>query len=272
LLIGDAARDEFRVAGDWLAAETALFTSESCAAATARLRETTLPLPHWVVLLAPHRGCAELTGVEDLHAVVPLARLVCLTGAWCEGETRSGTAIRGAMRATWLQFVPRASDALADATRGGYAGWSLPRTATPLDVSLLTRARMSPLSSARPLIAVVTPAREDFSALADALAACGVEAKWSRDGRLTANVQGVVCLGTSLSQGFWNRWGELRQAAEARPLLVLLDFPRWHEVTQLLRQEAAAVIAKPFLLGDLRQALAAAGIFENGETTAAKAG
>lgn len=273
LLIGDVAREEFRQACNWLQAETDLTTAESCAAASAMVREAASPLPQWIVLAAPHRGCAELTGVEELHAAAPLARMVSLLGAWCEGETRSGRPLRGVARVSWLNFVPRASDAFCVLPgEADYAGWRLPRTAAPLDVFQQTRTPRISQTTSRAAIAVVAPGGEDFRALADALATIGCDATWCRDGNLPPDAEGVLWQAASLSPASRQTWAAMRESAESRPFVALLDFPRWHEAAELFELGAVTVLAKPFLLGDLRHALAATGLIDDSETFSAKVG
>lgn len=260
LLIGDATRADFRSATQYLQSETNLLTAASCAAASALFAAIEVPAPQWIVLATPQRGAFATCEVEALHTQAPLAKLVQLLGGWCEGETRTGRPLRGVTRAAWTSFVSRAQAELHPQSRLGYAGWSLPRTATPHDVALLTRASVSQSIVTGGLVAVVAVGREDYLALADALAACGCQACWRRDGSLPSEAQGIVWAGTSLTASQQQRWRQLRQAAGARPIVALLDFPRWQEVAELLDNGATTVIAKPFLLGDLRAGFAQAGL------------
>jgi hypothetical protein len=215
--------------------------------------------PRWIYLLCERRGVFAQAEVEALHRAWPLARLIAVCGSWCEGEPRTGKPLAGVQRAYGHQFLARASAAGAS----DFAGWRLPRTATPIDVSL-QRVGFAPLSAK---IGIIAQTRADFSALADAVEALGCVAQWHRRGPLSeADIAAILWNGRSLDDAAVR---DLRAASEFRkPLIALLDSPRSHDIERANACGAAAVVSKPFLLGDLYVTLAA-GIGRAAQTRAA---
>ncbi|HTN74632.1 MAG TPA: hypothetical protein VL096_05275, partial [Pirellulaceae bacterium] len=167
-LIGPAALREFRSAVEWLKRHCAVQAYEDCTVAEAALTKSQQPT-QWMILLAAHRGQFENGNIERLHRAAPLARLLMLHGNWCEGETRSGQPLRGVMRVGCSQWEPRAAAELLGIGQAPYAGWSLPRTASAVDVALQTRRLTRPaLNSHTPQLSVVTESRDRYLALQDA--------------------------------------------------------------------------------------------------------
>jgi hypothetical protein len=239
IAIGNSTSPELRPAVEWLRAHEARFF-ENPAAALWQAEVT----PRWIYLLCERRGVVAQAEVEALHRAWPLARLIAVCGSWCEGEPRSGKPLAGVHRAYGHQFLARAS--AADAS--DFAGWRLPRTATPIDVSL-QRMSYVPLAAN---VGVIAQTRADFTALSDALQALGCITHWQRDEE--AQVAAILWNGCSLNQAAEQ---ELLSAREfQKPLIALLDSPRSQEFERALACGVAAVISKPFLLGDLYNTLA----------------
>jgi hypothetical protein len=242
IAIGNSTAPHLRAAVDWLAARGATFFDTPAAA----LWQAS-SAPRWIYLLCERRGVFAQGQIEALHRAAPLARLVAVCGSWCEGEPRTGRVLAGVTRVYAHQFASRAT-AAENAT--DFAGWRLPRTATPIDVSL-QRARLAPLAAK---IGVVTETRNDFESLADALAAIGCRAVWQRRDPSLADVTAILWNGHSLDE---RGAADLRRAIEfGRPLIALLDGPRADEVARAEEIGAQAVVSKPFLLGELHAALA----------------
>ncbi|HTN74720.1 MAG TPA: hypothetical protein VL096_05715, partial [Pirellulaceae bacterium] len=88
--------------------------------------------------------------------------------------------------------------------------------------------------------------------------ALGFRTVWQRETRaaLAASSVGVLLDGLSLDELAAQDLAYLVAAADARPVVLLLDFPRWQELAVACELGAGAVIAKPFLLGDLEGPLA----------------
>ena len=261
LLIGEREHGEFEAAVAWLRNSVALLTCDNIVAVEAMLKKPGAKLPDWLVFLAGYRGAFANDDVERLHKCVPLARLVTLLGSWCEGETRSGRSLPGIARVYWHQWPTRAPAELLGERAGRYAGWSLPRTATPLDVSLLARpvgnAWSSDSLANTAELAIIAPTRERFLTLADAVGACGLKSTWHRASvsQLSAATTGVLVGGESLTEAMEQMIVATVDASAGRPVVLMLDFPRWQEVDRARQLGVTGVLSKPYLLGDLRSIL-----------------
>jgi hypothetical protein len=237
IAIGNRDAIELRAAVEWLEAQDAVFFE----AAHAALWQLTAP-PRWIYLLSERRGVFAQADIEALHRIAPLARLVAICGSWCEGEPRTGRPLAGVHRVYAHQFRNRASAASSD---NDFAGWCMPRTATPIDISL----QRSHFPSLRGTIGVLADRRADYEALADALHAMGCKAVSSK----APDVAAWVYNGSSFHD---RAERELRMAlAMQKPVVALFDAPRADEIERALRLGVAEVISKPFLLGDLYGAL-----------------
>lgn len=102
------------------------------------------PIPDVVVLAQPYPGCVAQHDVEVFRRRFPLARLVSLAGAWCEGESRSGRSLNGVLRIPWHQWPLQQDQQLAAPTDSQPGPWALPPTATQ-DERLLARSARLPL-------------------------------------------------------------------------------------------------------------------------------
>lgn len=260
MLIGDSEQREFAAPLMWLGKHCRCHWYPTVAEAVEAL-QLAANAPDWVVLVASYRGAFDHAEVESLHKLAPLARLLTLLGSWCEGEMRSGRALPGVARAYWHQWEARAAAEMLGERAARYAGWSLPRTSLPLDVSLLARAEPHSIfhrAGDTPQISVLAPSRERYLTLADALRTCGYPSLWQPATTFASasNSGAFVIDGDSLTE----RISALTQltiaSAVDRPTLLLLDFPRWQEVEQAREWGVQRVLSKPYLLGDLRAILA----------------
>src|SRR4051812_33805324 len=101
-LIGDWGAPAFDEPVAWIRASTNCRCFASPAAACAEgLAATSTHEPQSIVLLQARPGEVSAEQVEKLHAREPLARLILLTGPWCEGEQRSGRPVAGVSRVAW---------------------------------------------------------------------------------------------------------------------------------------------------------------------------
>jgi AmiR/NasT family two-component response regulator len=108
-------------------------------------------------------------------------------------------------------------------------------------------------------VGVIADTRADYLYLADALAACGQTAAWLRpDLSPVPRCDLVVWNARSLTRPLADEIAACRKASLGLPILLLLDSPRPDEFSLAHEAGVAAVIAKPFLLGDLRVQLSMA--------------
>lgn len=251
--IGADSTPEFAPALAWLNEQTALSRYLNCSAAASDLGSNGL-WPTWIVFAAGRRSEFHTREVERLHRRTPLTRLVTLLGSWCEGEFRSGTPLPGVARVYWYEFIPRAQAELFSVQRPGYAGWSLPRTATAVEQGLLLTPALRLRKPSSDSLAIVSPTYDRYSALADASAACGTtNCHWLRDVRavVEANPAAALYDGDRLDDVAIEELQMLVAALSPRPVVAAWHFPRWHEVARLQQIGVHNVLAKPFLLGDL---------------------
>jgi hypothetical protein len=93
-LVGDCDDSDFTDAVAWLQANCE-FSSRQAAQGDP---------PSAIVVLQSRPAPAISRGVESLHRHAPLARLVMLTGPWCDGELRTGRQAAGVVRIRWHQW------------------------------------------------------------------------------------------------------------------------------------------------------------------------
>src|SRR5262245_25311347 len=113
-MIGDSRESSFADAVAWLKSQFACV----CADLAELLRSRNSgphfgEIPRAIVFLKAHPGQVSAKQIEKLHALEPLARLVVLTGPWCEGEQRSGRPIPGVVRVPWRNWRERLPQELA---------------------------------------------------------------------------------------------------------------------------------------------------------------
>src|SRR5690349_6619470 len=102
-VVGDWTNAEFGEAVQWLKAQCfkgqarcTWFDDVEAAVSGTGLEGEQAPAA--ILLVQSWPGQIGRDNVERLHAAAPLARLVALVGAWCEGELRNGQAWRGVVR------------------------------------------------------------------------------------------------------------------------------------------------------------------------------
>src|SRR5262245_46063062 len=193
--------------------------------------------PFAIVIAQSRPGQIERRTIEEWHARTPLARLVALTGPWCEGEQRSGRPWPGGLRVpwrTWRTALPRA----LGLTAGGPA-LRLPRTATETDrlEREIAGLRLPPVSFPGGSIAIRTFNRVCLEGLEAALTRLGVS--------IASNSADL-----ELIDG-WEQW----PAGPGPRRLLLLHFPRPDDVARAEQAGAAAVLVQPVLLADLAAVL-----------------
>lgn len=86
--------------------------------------------PDLCVLLASRPGEFSQAAVDRIRRAAPLARIVGLLGAWCEGEARSGHLWPAVPRIYWHRWQEWFQGELATLTAGRCGTLSLPLTTT----------------------------------------------------------------------------------------------------------------------------------------------
>jgi hypothetical protein len=250
LFIGDHRHHEFGHALVWLSERCDLAVAPCIDAACAQLRASEAA-PEVIVVGHVRPGCLSQLQIESLHRAAPLARLIALLGSWCEGEARSGRPWSGVVRVYWHEFVSRMENELPrlDVCDGS---WVLPRTAT--DAERLAFGCL-PISPARPggLIAISAGGFVVYEGLADACSQAGYATAWfdaGRAGRLAGAIGGLWDDSSAVAGRPLDLASFVKQVHPAA-VIALVNFPRREDFRRAAGAGAAAVCAKPFLVGDL---------------------
>ncbi len=225
-----------------------------------------------VMILQRYPGEHRVDDLERLRSAQPLARFVAILGSWCEGEGRSGEPLPGTLRYYWHQWMSSARDQLRLLRTGKNRAWSLPPTATDEDLVLAEadtvtatkglQAENPAAERSAPLLLVMSRDYSAFESLRSAAGLWGMRAEWRR---LAAGLQSLPDATTALvidverdGELSPRRLGRLQTEAGGKapvPIVLLLGFPRLHDVRRYLRAGATAVLSKPYALRDLERIL-----------------
>jgi hypothetical protein len=258
-VVGDWQREEFADAIDWLeGAARCHFYSHMDSASP---RENDCPT---AILFVQSRPAQISRGdIERFSAAEPLARLVALVGAWCEGEERSGRPWPGVMRvpvAAWQGRLSRELGLERDDERTA----RLPRTATAAErIEVGLRAGMFPSRAwerfeqgsgrVQPGVAAVyAGSKSRFDAISDMLRLIGLDAIWC-DGRSPLAEMPNLTVIDGWEQA--SMIVPLPDQSEPPPRVLLLHFPRDEDYVRAKMQRIDAVVPLPLLLGNLANAL-----------------
>jgi hypothetical protein len=194
--------------------------------------------PGAIVLFQSRPSSVSIRQVESLHRRAPLARLILLSGPFCDGPQRSQP-IPGVTRIRWHQWRQRLPLEL-DVARP-----RLPRTATDgerLDQDL--RGLALGFASGT-MVGIRSQRRECFQSLADACHALGLSSSWHNEVERPADVLLINGWASDLT---------VPQTSQP-PRILLLDFPRPEDSQRAADLGFAAVLAQPLMLADLAAAL-----------------
>ncbi len=249
LLIGDSSHGEFDEPRNWLEEHCDLRRATGLDDACDLLYRT--GAPHVVLFAQSRPGQFSQSDVERIHARSPLSRLVVLLGSWCEGEMRTGRPWSGVVRVYWHQWAARMIPELAPGTADQSTVWRLPRTASGTEQ--LAHAAEGDWRCGRGLILIHTRLFCDYQAYSDICTAGGYASFWAQsDGpSFVTGATAVICtaIGGDPREAEFVGWLARRYAPA--PLVALLDFLRGDDRRRMHDAGAVAVLAKPFLVGDL---------------------
>jgi hypothetical protein len=206
--------------------------------------------PRAIVFVQSRPGQFSAQQVEKVHAKEPLARLIALTGPWCEGEMRSGRPPAGVVRIPWRNWRERLATELS-------SDEPLPapvRTMTETDrIEAVARRRQDSFHEHG--VAEIRTARlAAYDQIADAVRQVGlVPLTFERNGD-SAPAQVVMCDGWDQVPAEKNaeRNGKSQSLAA---MIVLLHFPRPEDHARARQAGIAAVLGQPLLVADLSAAL-----------------
>jgi CheY-like chemotaxis protein len=249
LLIGDRDHGDFTEALDWVKQHCDV---QSVAAADeAWTSPSPMAAPHVVLFAQSRPGQFAQADVEAIHARSPLSRLVVLLGSWCEGEMRTGKPWAGVVRIYWHQWAARMIPELTPGHTDLGGVWRLPRTASGTEQ--LAHAAEGSWRRGQGLVVIHTRLFCDYRALSDACLAGGYSSTWDHPhcASFAAGTAAVLCnlIGGAPDEAALVALLARRYAPA--PVITLLDFLRSDDRHRMLDAGAAAVLAKPFLVGDL---------------------
>jgi hypothetical protein len=217
-LAGDCEHSDFAAAVDWLRSHCQCLNREAFPAA--------------IVVFQSRPGSVSRRQVESLHRLAPLAQLLLVTGAWCDGE-RSNKLAAGVSRIRWHQLRNRLPHAVS---------LRLPRTASDGDRLEQSRSGLVSANLRGGTVSIRTDCRTSYDVLADACRALGLHPSWKAESEQTQVSSDLLLI---------DGWRNDQPAAGAVLRVLLLDFPRPEDARRAAELGFAAVIAKPLLLSDL---------------------
>ena len=249
LLIDAENRDEL-VAVRADLAEFGSLTEASDLHAAQRILADGETLPDLIVLAQSRPGQYAADELHALRSMAPMARVVCLLGSWCEGETRTGTPLPGVIRVYWHQWPVRGRRELALLAAGRSCAWALPVTAGDED-RLLAGAPSSAVGSGLALVYSREAPQADW--LLTAFRQGGYTVRHITAAAEARGLAAAAVVFDAAELGPEEE-GELRVLAELThpaPIVVLLQFPRRDDLERALAAGAATVRAKPVLVDEL---------------------
>jgi hypothetical protein len=221
-LIGDWQRGEFAAARKWLVerGQCRRFAHIK-AAATQRGNQA----PAMVVVAQTRPRQMKTAEWQQLTTALSAAKLVLLTGPWCEGEHRPQPQPPEVIRVPWKRWRPGLEAAMEESNVAVPEG----------------------LSERKAAAAIWSPCRAAFEPLADALSRLNVEAAWLGGSDVfTAPADLVVYDG-------WQNVLPLPRTRSSNlpPRILILNFPRPDDTLAADALGIDAILPRPLVLSDL---------------------
>jgi len=250
LLTGDFELSEFIGVKDELQRYGGLYSVYDLEAAEEMLRQGEFT-PDVIVVVQAFSGRFSHSKIDRLRRFAPLARILNLSGTWCEGEGRSGSPWPAAIRLYWHQWQARVERELNLLAGSQCPSWGLPVTATE-DERLLQSVSQT-WQTCEGLIAICAPRKIN----ADWIAATCQMRGYSTIVVDSFEKSVIECAAAGIfDRSFLDDMGtrELKHFKEYlndSPVIVLLDFPRVEDRQRAISNGAAAVLSKPVEINDL---------------------
>jgi CheY-like chemotaxis protein len=247
LAIGDLTAPEFTDAAKSLARCGAV-TVPGVAAAGATINAGFTP----AIIIVAQRWPGEFTASDNtaLRRAAPLARFVTLLGPWLEGETRTGRPLAGSLRVyshKWIEISPALDTRLPNSC----SAWSIPSTSSD-DERLLSAHDIEPAVSSVSttpslLIAIVAREHDTFGSLADICGDRGWQSVWLRNVETETAVDpdAILLDAATISETELSRIVRLHTAIHP-PIIAILGFPRFEDISRWKAAGAAIAMSKPF--------------------------
>ncbi|MBI2826948.1 MAG: hypothetical protein HYX69_19915 [Planctomycetia bacterium] len=242
-------RNEFRAAANQIAALTAATAATTIDVALCALVADEDP-PDLIVVAQSRPGEFSGADIERMRFAAPLARIVALLGAWCEGESRSGSPWPAVPRVYWHQWPAWFAGELRRLREGRCGALSLPITATE-EERLLLDGEVPRHGCGS--IAIATASREMTALLTDACRAVGYnQVIVPQSGTVEAAdlVAAIWDQGTPGASDFV-QLERVVQRVSGVPVIALLSFPRSQDAARAIDLGARAVVSKPLAVDEL---------------------
>jgi DNA-binding NarL/FixJ family response regulator len=250
LLLGDTDRTEFHGARSCLDRWGTVHAFAELAAAAQALDNGEVA-PEVIVVAQAFPGQFSQQAIDHLRQRAPLARVVGLMGSWCEGEMRTGSPWRGAVRTYWHQWATRCQRQLRQLAQAERCAWALPPTASDEERLLAEVTERRPPHHG--LVVIHSRLHDMAEWLSAACRSRGFATVWQRP-PAAARVEGALAAIVDVADFSPERCDDLNRLAATlhpTPVIALLAFPRIEDHRRALSAGAAAVVSKPLGVDDL---------------------
>ena len=196
--------------------------------------------------------------LNALQAAAPLSRIVVVAGTWCEGELRTGQAPTGTLRLYWYELAPWWRFACQQLDAGAAPPWS-----APLDTPRSGRLIFDRVPSGRQMPSMIAVVADDISVYETLSAAvrqhgiATVHRRSSESGKLPCDVEAGIFDAGQFDDREVTELAHFCSSFEfpAAGVVALLDFPRRDHVARARQAGARAILAKPYVVAELVDAL-----------------
>jgi hypothetical protein len=231
-----------------------------------------------IVVAQTRRDQIDQATIDELASQHPNTPIVNLLGSWSEGETRSGSPLRGVHRVFWHQWNSQFEKFTNEMKSSDISSWHQPPTTTAADQArqsnTLPNNQTNPIFADGLAVGISATSRISFETLRDAIDAMGGTCFWLEQGERPIEPGGVICIdANSVTGTLITRIEEFRTRFESPAFVVILNFPRKQELDELARWGIDQVISKPFELQDLSASIvraAGTGNWPSGDLTSPK--
>jgi CheY-like chemotaxis protein len=252
-VLGDLRHAEFASVRSWLQEQHAWTTILDGIPGIAADRHRSCGANVDLLLLAcSRRGEFNGADLRLLRAAAPLARIVAITGSWCEGPwRRTADLLAGVTVVPWHRFAAWAAVNTRQLGQRRWASWAMPETSTADELADFWSVQ--PLSSGRGMVLIDADDPESAEALADVVRAGGFSAVWQspRGNGFIDDISAIVCETNDARPATLARIGELSRQFAPSPVLAVVNFPQVEDIRQIISAGAVAVVGKPFTLHEI---------------------
>lgn len=210
-----------------------------------------------VVIAQSRRDQYSSELIEQIRRQFGHTPIVTVLGSWCEGELRSGEPWPGVYRVYWHQWLGRFETFVEQLKENGITNWHAPPTSSVADQILMPRAKAS--ESRIQCVGISSWTQPNFEQLQDAIKHMGWQSRWVERSTWDASTNQLfnpICVeADAYNPSVDKRLDWLRSEFPAAAYVMVLNFPRAHDVQELSERGIFQVVSKPFELNDLKTAL-----------------